>query len=169
MCRYVFQGGVRSRPIGNLACVSGSGEGVEASRASAITVTFGLDDPASNSSPRLQIFLPFFFFFILFAYCLRLKPVRRNSSKEIVGSGSIRIFLFLFFFLFFSLGNGIKLRMESKWKRWTCRTLNVRSSYDYAIPFLANFIRNNRMCLNTRVDKIWNWKLNNPCIRVCRG
>lgn len=117
-----------------------------------------------------KFFFPFFFFlFILFAYCLRLKPVRRNSSKEIVGSGSIRIFLFLFFFLFFSLGNGIKLRMESKWKRWTCRTLNVRSSYDYAIPFLANFIRNNRMCLNTRVDKIWNWKLNNPCIRVCRG
>ena len=61
-------------------------------------------------------FFFFFFFFILFALCLRLKPVRRNSSKEIVGSIDQDL-SFSLSFLFFSLGNGIKLRMELKWKR----------------------------------------------------
>lgn len=54
----MFQGGVRSRPkcCGKLARVCRSDERVEASLASAITVTAGFDDPASNSSPGLQTF-----------------------------------------------------------------------------------------------------------------
>lgn len=78
--------------MGNLARVSGSDEGVEVSRASAITVTFGFDDPASNSSPRLQIFFTQFEIFV----CLRqsTEPIERNSNKDLVGSSRISLFSF---------------------------------------------------------------------------
>ena len=65
--------------------VSGSEEGVEVSRASAITVTFGFDDPASNSSPRLQIFFTQFRDICL-SSSSQQEPVGRNSSKDLVGS-----------------------------------------------------------------------------------
>lgn len=106
--------------MGNLARVSGSDEGVEVSRASAITVTFGFDDPASNSSPRLQIFFTQFEIFV----CLRqsTEPIERNSNKDLVGSSRISLFFFLW-----EMDN---LRMDEGCDELTHSMSNVRSSYN---------------------------------------
>lgn len=75
----MFQGGVRSRIIGGLDDPRGSGEGVDVSRGSAIAVALGFEDPASNSSLRLQIF------FVRFKLDVEVEGVQTRN-------GRIRIF-----------------------------------------------------------------------------